>query len=117
MRGLFQLILSQAGCLKYFITCWEQLTSDSIILEYVKGVKIEFQYGIQPYQNNVRTCNFNVTEQAIVESEIQKLSDKGVIISTHEDRECISTIFLRGKKDGTYRTTLNLKHSNEIVQG
>ncbi len=106
-----------AGRLKYFITCWAQLTSDSIILEYVKGVKIEFQNGIQPYQNNVRTCYFNVTEQAIVESEIQKLSDKGVIIpSTHEDGEFISTIFLRGKKDGTYRTILNLKQFNEFVQ-
>ena len=106
-----------AGRLKYFSTCWEQLTSDSIILEYVTGVKIEFHNGTQPYKHKVRACNFNAVEQAIVASEIQKLAEKGVIIpSTHEEGEFISTIFLRSKKDGKYRTILNLKQFNEFVQ-
>jgi hypothetical protein len=88
-----------------------------VILEFVKGVKIEFQNGIDPTQNIVRTCNFNVREQVIVESEIQKLIQKGVIIpSVHEAREFISTIFLRSKKDGSYRTIFNLKQFNEFVQ-
>jgi hypothetical protein len=114
---LTQQLTQLAGRLQHFITCWEKLTSDSVILEFVKGVKIEFQNGIEPTQNIGRTCNFNVREQVIVESEIQKLIQKGVIIpSVHEAGEFISTIFLRSKKDGSYRTILNLKQFNEFVQ-
>ena len=106
-----------AGRLKYFLTHWERLTSDPDILEFVKGVKIEFQNDEVPNQTVCRTCNFNKQEQAIVELEIQKLLEKGVITpSAHEDGEFISTIFLRSKKDGSYRTILNLKHFNEYVQ-
>lgn len=77
-----------AGRLQHFITCWEKLTSDSVILEFVKCVKIEFPNGIEPTQNIGRTCNFNVREQVIVESEIQKLIQKGVIIpSVHEGED------------------------------
>ena len=32
--------MKQAGRLKHFITRWEKLTSDPVILEFVKGVKI-----------------------------------------------------------------------------
>ena len=88
-----------------------------MILEFVKGVKIEFYHGIEPTQNMGPSCNFNVREQIIVESEIQKLLQKGVIIpSVHEEGEFMSTIFLRSKKDGSYRTILNLKKFNEFVQ-
>jgi hypothetical protein len=51
-------------------------------------IKIEFQNGIEPTQNIGRTCNFNVREQVIVESEIQKLIQNGVIIpSVHEGED------------------------------
>ena len=74
-----------AGRLKHFIAHWEKLTSDPVILEF-KGVKIEFQNSIEPAQTMGRTCHFNVREQAIVESEIQKLIQKGVIIPlVHEE--------------------------------
>jgi hypothetical protein len=106
-----------AGRLQHFITCWAKLTSDSVILEFVKGVKIEFQNDIEPTQNIGRACNFNVREQVIVESEIKKIIQKCVIIpSVHEVGEFISTIFLRSKKDGSYRTISNLKQFNEFVQ-
>ena len=56
--------------LKYFLTHWERLTSDPDILEFVKGVKIEFHNDEVPNQTVCRTCNFNKQEQAIVELEI-----------------------------------------------
>ena len=106
-----------AGRPKHPIAHWEKLASDPVILEFVKGVKIEFQNSKEPAQTMGRTCHFNVTEQAIVESEIQKLIQKGVIIpSVHEEGEFISTIFLHSKKDGSYRTILNLKQFNGFVQ-
>ena len=105
------------GRLKHFIAHWEKLTSNPVILEFVKGVKIEFQNSIEPAQTMGRTCHFNVREQAVVESEIQKLIQKGVIIpSVHEEGEFIFTIFLRSKKDGLHRTIFNLKQFNKFVQ-
>ena len=104
-----------AGRLKHFIAHWGKTSIRPS--EFVKGVKIEFQNSKEPAQTMGRTCHFNVTEQAIVESEIQKLIQKGVIIpSVHEEGEFISTIFLHSKKDGSYRTILNLKQFNEFVQ-
>ena len=75
-----------AGRLKHHITWWEQLTSDSVILEFVKGVKIEFQNGVEPIQTYCRISKFHAQEHALVELEIQKLLEKGVITpSIHED--------------------------------
>jgi hypothetical protein len=49
-------------------------------------------------------------EHDIVEQEIAKLITKKVIIeSDKEPEDFVSTIFVRPKKDGTYRMILNLK--------
>ena len=47
------------------------------------------------------------------EQEINKLLVKGVIQKA--EHEFISGIFLREKKDGSYRMILNLKQSNEFI--
>ena len=74
-----------AGRLKHFLTRWEKLTSDPVILEFVKGVKIEFQSGVPPTQHTGRTSRVNAQEQGLVECEIEKLLQKGVIVpSVHE---------------------------------
>lgn len=107
----------KAGRLQDFLVQWEVLTSDPIILRYVTGVKIEFKSNIMPQQHYRRPSMFNVKESAIVQSEIDKLITKGVIVpSSPEMGDFVSTIFLRPKKDGTYRTILNLKQFNEYVE-
>ena len=70
-----------------------------------------------PWQGKVPSQKkFSLGESKIIESEINKLLVKGVIIpSTHEPGEFISTIFLRPKPDGTHRMILNLKKLNESV--
>ena len=78
------------------------------------GVKLEFRektvYKHAPCQI------FNGKETALVRDEVAKLLDKGVIVgSSHEPDELISNIFLRKKKDGTYRMILNLKQLNEFI--
>jgi len=50
----------------------------------------------------------------IVSGEIQKLLNKGVItVSTASQGDFFSTVFVRPKKDGSFRTILNLKYLNE----
>jgi len=59
---------------------------------------------------------FSVNECKILEQEINKLLVKGVIQKAeHLPHEFISGIFLREKKDGSYRMILNLKQLNEFI--
>ena len=53
----------------------------------------------------------------LVNEEILKLENLGVIVQTnHEKGEIISPIFVRPKSDGSYRVILNLKKFNENVE-
>ena len=104
-----------AGRLQHFVRNWQELTSDRIILSYVKGCKIEFE--IFPNQARApKPLPFSVSEQTIIHRELQTLLQKGVIEKCfHEDLEYISTIFTRPKKNGTHRVILNLKELNQQV--
>ena len=95
---------------------WFELSDDIAINNIVKGVKIEFIDNVIPQQFNARPSVFNSAERPIVQAEIKKLLDKGIIVPClKEPNDFVSTIFLRPKKDGTYRTILNLKQFNAIM--
>lgn len=80
------------------------------------GDNIEFN-DQRPSQYATKVRHFNMSETAIIGTEINKLLSKGVIIpSIHELGEFISSIFLRLKKDGSYCMILNLKFFNEFVK-
>ena len=105
------------GKLCNYLAQWETLTWDPVILQYVTGVKIEFKGDILPQQSSHRPSLFNAKEQNIVQSEIDKLITKGVIVPTSPEMgDFVSTIFLRPKKDGTHHTILNLKQFNVFVE-
>lgn len=58
----------------------------------------------------------NKFEQNILDLEIIKFLEKGVIEECYNEKEeFISNVFLRQKKDGSYRMILNLKKFNEFV--
>ena len=104
-----------AANIKHCLNEWQNITSDKVILDLVKGYKIEFEE--IPHQTTVpRECKFNLTELEYVRNEIQILLAKKVIqISTFEPGQFISSIFLRPKKNGKFRMILNLKYLNEYV--
>ena len=75
----------------------------------------------QPTRNlGPKRKTFNVSDSLVIEAEIKKkkkLLDKGVIVPTqHESGEYISPIVVANKKDGSYRTILNLKRFNQHVE-
>jgi hypothetical protein len=80
------------------------------------GVNIEFTS--TPFQAVVPCENtFSKAESEAIDLEVHKLLKKGVISQTlHEPGEFISQIFIRPKKDGTYRLILNLKKLNNFVK-
>ena len=90
---------------------------DYFILDSVTQYKIEFAAGFPQQESVPREICFSLQEQHIIQNEIDKLLEKGVIKeTTHCEGEYISTIFIHPKKDGTYRLILNLKNLNEHVE-
>ena len=71
-----------------------------------------------PYQDRVPTQKkFSAEESTIIQSEIDKLLQKEVIVpARNEPGQFISTIFLRPKPDGSHRMILNLKQLNKSVE-
>ena len=105
-----------AGKLRQFVSVWQTITSDYSILSSIRGVKIEFV--AHPKQTLIpREYNFNRAEVVIIDKQIEKFLQTGVIETTsHCKGEYISNIFIRPKKDGSYRLILNLKNLNQFVQ-
>ena len=105
----------KAGNLTSFLPEWRSITSDREILDMITGTTIDFRY--LPVQHGPPAIReFSDTEPKIIETEIEKLLNKGVIVRTdRETDDFISPIFLREKKDGSYRMILNLKVLNKSI--
>ena len=102
--------------MKDHVEGWKSLTSDPVILDAIKHYHIEFGEDL-PFQIcQPKQIHFSLSEREIINEEIAKLLNKGVVEQTHcVEGDFISTIFVRPKKDGTYRMILNLKTLNEFV--
>ena len=64
-----------------------------------------------------KQLNFKTEEKIIVQKEVQKLLEKQVIKVVNDMHgQIVSNVFLRGKKDGSWRMILNLKDFNKHVE-
>lgn len=106
-----------AGRLKKFVNFWENMTLDPNILDMVSGCHLEFVDGTAPVQHKPpKPLPFNRTEKEIIHLELATLIKKGVVEpAEHCIGEFISNIFIRKKRDGTFRTIFNLKQFNESI--
>ena len=95
---------------------WNKITSDTDVLNCVKGQCIEFC--TLPITNRIpQDKKYKIRDSLIIDAEIQKLLDKGVVFCRHEIGEYLSPIFVtEKKKDGSFRMILNLKNLNRHVQ-
>ena len=106
------------GRLKLHLHNWSKLTSDTFILESVRGYKLEFDEDKFPPQRSKPLYQHkrNQSETMSINKEIHKLRDKYVIEQcSHTDREFISNVFTRPKKDGGIRLILDLSELNKSV--
>ena len=108
-------LVTQTSCFKssrlaQFIPAWQQITSDTEILQMVSCQYIEFS--TQPSQRRPPPGKrFSGQEQVIITSEISSLLEKAVIVeTTREPGEFIFSVFVRPKKGGSHRMILNLKN-------
>ena len=115
---LSHLVLNfKAGCVKDHLDNWRSVTTDPVILDAIQHHHIEFEAGCRPVQaTKPKQIKFSSGEKEIISAEITKLLSKGVIELTNPlNGDFMSTIFVRPKKDGSYRLILNLKPLNEFV--
>ena len=109
--------LFRAGSVSHHVSEWEQITSDKYILSTIReGLTIEFLETpickFSPF-----STNHSKIEEDVIDLEITKLLQKGVIEYTiRENGDFVSSIFTRPKKDGSHRFILNLKKFNEYVR-
>ncbi len=104
----------KAGQVAKHFTAWSNITGDKEILSNVLGVAIECTE--PPIQHKLYAQKFCPSECSIIDAEVNKLLDKGIVIKVkHEKGQILSNIFLRPKPDGTHRLILNLKKFNETV--
>ena len=96
---------------------WEEITSDPFILDAATHCHIEFDVLPSSEINKTKpNFTFNKSEQLIIDAEIKKFLQKGIIkLSASEQGEVISPIFITPKKDGSSRVIFNLKGLNEFV--
>ena len=95
----------------FFFDKWKQIISDLEIVELIAGAKLECNGDVGVLlQIQTLTPKMNATESAVINKEIDKMIAKGVISACeHHPQEVLSPVFIRIKKDGTYRMVLNLK--------
>ena len=116
MSATQNVCIKVAGRLKYFLSEWKLITTDSKILDMVQYCHLEF-IELPSQQYNLPPIGFNTKEAKIIDDEIKTLLNKGVIEEAQSSQhQVISSIFLRKKKNGSYRMILNLKRLNECIQ-
>ena len=116
MSATHNVCIKVAGRLKYFLSEWKLITTDPKILDMVQHCHLEFiELPSQHY--NLPPIRFNTREARITDDEIKTLLNKGVIEEAQPSQhQVISSIFLRKKKNGSYRMILNLKGLNEFIE-
>ena len=102
------------GKISSHVSNWEDITSDNWVLNIVQfGYDIEFEE-VPPECLTKRQIIFNSTEEIVMSREIDKLLSAHVIRPiTRDEVKYVSSIFLRPKRDGSYRLILNLKNLND----
>ena len=107
--------LNTAGKIKNKYSNWALLSKDPWILDIIKyGLKLDFSD--LPKQNRVSIHPLSVMEQSIINTEINKMLRKNIILPTVKTSDdFISGVFTRPKKDGSHRMILNLKKFNQYI--
>ena len=112
------IVASPAGRLAHFAQIWEKITRDQWILTTVKGYRIEFH--TTPYQAyEPHPPRFNQEQQLLVEQEVNKLQDKGVVTLYNESVTSgeIHIHPISGTKKGRWSETSHQSEMPECIRG
>ena len=105
--------------LKFFIDYWHFLTRDKFVLQLIQGAKLEFENGIPRQLLKPRPIKFSAEETKFLEHKVAKLLDQEIIRDVthdHENTKWLSNVFLRRKKDNSFRMILDLSFLNKKLK-
>ena len=107
----------EGGKLKYYYEHWKKYTSDTFILEIIKnGLKLDLNEIL--FQHCCNNFPLSKEEMSIINSEIQKLKSKKVIVNTdRRTGDYIFDVFTRSKKDESPRKSVLKPTQNLICLG
>lgn len=106
----------RAGNIANHIRNWEKLTSDKVILDLVRGVRLSFTE--VPLQDRTpREYKFNREASVILSEEIRSLEDRGIVSKITQNHQglYLSNVFLRPKPNGKHRMILDLSKLNDSM--
>jgi len=104
------------GRIRHCLHNWKLITSDISILNIVRGSVLELTKP-RPRRLAAHTPSFSHDETMKIQQEINSMLDKEAIKPVSEDQvQYMSHLFLRPKKDGTFRPIFNLKSLNRFIQ-
>ena len=108
----------EAGRVALCADYWAEITSDPVVLGYVRGVELDFEEDLPEQGSPMPEMRFSPAEREFVRKEIFSLLEKKVISRVdHVDGEFISNIFIVEKSEpGKYRMILNLKKLNKYLK-
>ena len=105
-----------AGQISNYWNVWEELTTDSWVLQQVEGVRLPF-VEIPCQQSVPHKYYMSKENEEKVDIQLQKMLDKHVIeVVEHSAGEWISNIFPRPKPDGEVRVILDLTTLNKCIE-
>lgn len=102
----------KAGRLGQYKNEWKKLTSDKLILSWLKGYKIPFVSEVVQIQPPKETV-WSTSEIQIISKELDRLLALGFIRQGKPAAgQFLSSIFVVPKSDGSFRLILNIKKLN-----
>ena len=106
---------SPGGRISHFVEAWKHVSHDPWIIHVVQGFRIPF-YAVPIQVREPFPYRLTSSESQAATLEIQKLCSKGVLeVANFDENQVLSNIFLRPKKDGSYRMILDLTWVNKHV--
>ena len=106
----------KAGQISQFVYKWKEITHDPWIIHIVQGFNLPFN-SIPIQLNEPTAYRLSEVEKQAADLEIDKLIQKGVLEQADDlQGQVLSNIFLRPKKDGSFRMILDLTWVNKHIQ-
>lgn len=107
--------VKHAGRISYFYECWLNITSNPVILDWVRnGFPIPF--ACEVVQTHIPQVHLSPSERADMTVAIEKLMSLGTVTSCKPcNNQFISKTFLTVKPNGEHRFILNLKILNNFI--
>lgn len=103
------------GRLQHFLDNWQKLTRDRTVLEVVGGYRIPWLK--KPVQTHPPSqARFSKQGNLEIQKQIREMLNNQVVkeVESHP-QQFLSNLFLRQKKDGSYRPVFNLKKLNSFI--